>query len=97
MAYMTPTVQRSSLISRRGYSGVGMGDFWDTISGAAGGVLSFWGKQQQAIGAQQQAAQQNKDLIAAMNAQNGGGISTETILIGAAALGAAFLIFRKKG
>jgi hypothetical protein len=82
MAYMTPTVQRSSLISRRGYSGVGMGDFWDTISGAA---------------AQQQAAQQNKDLIAAMNAQNGGGISTETILIGAAALGAAFLIFRKKG
>lgn len=94
--------QRSTLISRRGYGGLGglrrrsgMGDIWDSITGAAGSVLSFWGKEQQAVGAQAQAAQSNRDLTAALAAQNGG-ISTETILIGGGLAVAAFLLLRKK-
>lgn len=89
--------QRSTLISRRGYAGVGgMGDILDSLTGAAGSVLSFWGKEQQAVGAQAQASQTNRDLTAALAAQNGG-ISTETILIGGALAAAAFFILRKKG
>ena len=88
--------QRSTLISRRGYAGVaGMGDVWDSITGAAGSVLSFWGKEQQAVGAQAQATQTNRDLTAALSAQSGG-IGTDTIMIGAAAAVAAFLLLRKK-
>jgi hypothetical protein len=95
--------QRSTLISRSGYGGLGglrrrrggMGDVWDSITGAAGSVLSFWGKEQQAVGAQAQAAQSNRDLTAALAAQNGG-ISTETILIGGGLAVAAFFLLRKK-
>lgn len=87
---------RSTLISRRGYAGVGgMGDIWDSITGAAGSVLNFYGKEQQAVGAQAQASQTNRDLTAALAAQHGG-ISTETILIGAGAALAAYFLLRKK-
>lgn len=89
--------ERDNLISRAGYSSdPGLGDVWDSITGAAGGVLDFWGKQQQAVGAAQQAAQTNKDLAAALAAQQGGGISTETIMIGAGVALVAFFLLRKK-
>ena len=53
MAYTT----KNNLISRAGYSGVG--DIWDTITGAAGAVVKAYGSEQAAAGA---AAQQNRDL-----------------------------------
>jgi len=80
---------RNNLISRPGYSGVG--DVWDTITGAAGSVLNFWGSQQQAAGA---AAQSQRDLQAAMLGQQGIGTGT-ILLLGAAGVG-AYLLFRKK-
>lgn len=91
--------ERNTLISRPGYSGVGcssagMGDIWDTISGAAGSVLKFYGTEQQAQGAAAAAAQTNKDLAAAMAANQG--ISTSTLLIGGLAIGAVALIVLKK-
>ncbi len=85
--------ERNNLVSRPGYSGVG--DVWDTITGAAGGVLKFYGAEQQAAGAAAANAQANKDLTAALSAQRG--ISTSTLLIGGLAIGAvALLVLRKK-
>ncbi len=81
--------QRNNLISRPGYSGVG--DIWDTITGAAGGVLKIYGANQQAQGA---AAATNADLQAALAAQQGPGIGT-ILVLGAVGLG-AFLLLRKK-
>lgn len=86
--------ERNNLVSRPGYSG--FGDIWDSITGAAGGVLKFYGAEQQAQGAAAASAQANKDLTAALAAR-GGGISTETLLIGGAAVGlVAFIMLRKK-
>lgn len=87
MAYM-----RNDLIARRGYSG--MGDVWDTITGAAGSVLKFYGAEQQAQGAAAATAQANRDLTAALMAQQGPSMGT-ILLIGGAGL-AAFLLLRKK-
>ncbi len=84
---------RSNLISRQGYSG--MGGLMDDISGAVGAVVNFYGREQQAVGAQAQAAQSNRDLTAALAAQ-GGGISTETIVIFGGVAVAAYLMLRKK-
>jgi len=87
--------ERNDLVSRPGYSG--FGDIWDTITGAAGSVVKFYGAEQQAQGAAAASAQANKDLTAALAARSGG-ISTETLVIGAAAVGlVAFLVMRKKG
>jgi LPXTG-motif cell wall-anchored protein len=81
--------QRNDLVSRAGYSG--MGSWWDTVTGVLGTGLKAYGNQQQAEGA---AAQANRDLQAALAAQQG--TSTTTILlIGGAAL-AAVLLLRKK-
>lgn len=84
---------RSNLISRRGYSG--FGDFWDDLTGAAGAVVTGFGKEQQAVGAQQQAAAQNQILANALAAQSGG-ISTSTLMIGGIAVFAAFMLLHKK-
>jgi len=84
MAYM-----RNDLISRSGYSGVG--DIWDTITGAAGSALKIYGSQQQAAGA---AAATSADLNAALAAQQG--IGTGTILLLGGVGIAAFLLLRKK-
>lgn len=87
MAYM-----RNDLISRAGYSGVG--DIWDSISGAVGSVVKFYGAEQQAQGAAAAAAAQNRDLTNALAAKQG--IDTTTmLLIGGVGL-AAFLMLRKK-
>lgn len=88
MAYIPNT-----LISRRGYSNL---DGWtDTVGDVAKGALSFFGSQQRAAGQAEAMAQVNKDLLAAQQAQQG--ISTEVLLIGGVAVGAAlFLILRKK-
>lgn len=85
MAYTT----KNNLISRAGYSGVG--DIWDTITGAAGAVVKAYGSEQAAAGA---AAQQNRDLAAALAARSGPDMTTIMIL-GAVGVG-AFLILRKK-
>jgi len=89
-----PYIQ-NRLISRSGYSGTpGLGDVWDSITGAASSVLKFYGAEQQAVGAAAASAQQNRDLTAALAARQG--ISTETVLlVGGAAL-AIFLIARKR-
>jgi hypothetical protein len=90
MAYM-----RNDLISRRGYSGVGVGDWWDDVQAAGKSVLQFYGQQQQAAGAAAASAQANRDLATALAARQG--IGTETILIvGGAAAVIAFLLLRKK-
>ena len=93
MAYM-----RNNLISRKGYNGsgyAGVGDIWDSITGAAGSVLKFYGTEQQAVGAAAIAQQQNRDLTSALLARQG--ISTETLLIGGAAVaGIAYFLLRKK-
>lgn len=81
--------QRNNLISRPGYSG--FGDIWDTLTGAAGGVLKVYGASQQAQGA---AAASNADLQAALAAQQGPGMGT-ILLLGALGVG-AFLLLRKK-
>jgi hypothetical protein len=83
---------KNNLISRPGYSG--MGDFWDSITGAAGSVLKFYGSQQQAVGAATATAQQNRDLTAALMAQQGGGTTT-MLLLGGAGL-ALYLLMRKR-
>ena len=82
---------RNNLISRAGYSGVG--DWWDTISSAAGSALNIYGSAQQAQGAAQQA---NRDVLAAMQAQQGPGIGT-IALIGGGVLVAILLMRHKKG
>lgn len=87
MAYM-----RNDLVSRAGYSGVG--DVWDSITGAAGSVLKFYGTEQQAQGAAAASAQANRDLTTALAARQG--IDTTTImLLGGAGL-LAFFLLRKK-
>lgn len=84
---------RNDMVSRAGYSGVG--DVWDSITGAAGSVLKFYGSEQAAQGAAAATAQANRDLTAALSARQG--ISTETLLIGGAAVGiVALLLLRKK-
>jgi len=87
MAYI-----RSNLISRQGYSG--LGDVWDDITGAAGAVVTGFGKEQQAVGAQAQAAQQNQILANALASQ--GGISTTTLVLLGAAGFAAYMLMKKK-
>jgi hypothetical protein len=88
MAYI-----RSNLISRQGYSG--LGDTWDDITGAAAAVVTGFGKEQQAVGAQAQAAQQNQILANALAAQSGGISTTTLMLVGAAGL-AAYMLMKKK-
>lgn len=80
---------RNNLISRAGYSGVG--DVWDTISGAAGSVVKVFSAEQQAAGA---AAQSQRDLQAAMLGQQGMGAGT-ILLLGGVGL-VAFMLLRKK-
>ena len=86
MAFM-----RNNLVSRAGYSGVG--DFWDDISAVAGGALKFYGSAAQAQGAAAATAQTNKDLAAALAANQGIGTGT-IVLLGVVGLG-AFLLLRK--
>ncbi len=94
---------KNTLISRAGYngrrlnglSGNGMGDVWDSITGAAGSVLKFYGTSQQAQGAAMATAQSNKDLTAALLSRQGMGMET-MLLIGGVGLVAYFLLFRKK-
>lgn len=88
MAYI-----RSNLISRQGYSG--LGDVWDDITGAAGAVVTGFGKEQQAVGAQAQAAQQNQILANALAAQSGGISTTTLVLLGGVGF-AAYMLMRKK-
>lgn len=86
---------RNTLISRRGYSSQsGFGDIWDSITGAAGSVLKFYGTGQQAVGAAAATQQQNKDLTAALLARQG--ISTTTIVIGGALAVGAYLFLRNR-
>lgn len=87
MAYM-----RNNLVVRSGYSGVG--DWWDTVTSAAGSALKIYGAEQQAQGAAAQAAQSNRDLTAALAAQQGPGMGT-ILVIGGVGL-AAYLLLRKK-
>lgn len=84
--------ERNTLVSRQGYSG--MGDIWDSITGAAGSVLKFYGSQQQAQGAAAAAAQTNKDLAAALAAKSGMDTTT-LLLIGGLGLGAVLLLRKK--
>ncbi len=84
--------ERNNLVSRPGYSGVG--DIWDTITGVGTGVLKVYGAEQQATGAATATAQANKDLTAALSAQQG--ISTSTLLIGGLAVGAVVLLLMRK-
>lgn len=84
---------RNNLISRAGYGG-GMGDVWDSITGAAGSVLKFYGSQQQAVGAAAASAQQNKDLTAALLSRQGIGIETILLVGGIGAV--AYLLLRRK-
>ncbi len=91
MAY----AKRNNLISRAGYSGVpGVGDIWDSITGAAGTVVKFYGAEQQAVGAAAATSQQNKDLTAALAAKAGIGTSTIVVVGGLALVG--YLLLRKK-
>lgn len=87
--------QRNNLISRTGYSGIppryGVGDWWDAISDAAGGVLKFYGSAQQAQGAAAASQQTNRDLVAALAAQQNAGMTT-LLIVGAVGVGAYLLI-----
>lgn len=86
-----PTVKKSTLISRRGYSG--LSGFTDTVGDILGGAINFFGKQQQAIGAAQASQQLAQQQLAMQNQ----GPDTTTLLIGAAAIGGiAYLFLRKK-
>jgi hypothetical protein len=86
MAYFS----KPSLVARS----PGLSGWTDTIGDVAKGALTFFGSQQKAAGAAEALAAQNQALI---NAQSNRGISTETVVIGAAAVGAiAFLLLRKK-
>lgn len=87
MAYM-----RNNLVARKGYNG--MGDIWDSITGAAGSVLKFYGSEQQAVGAAAAATQQNRDLTAALLARQGPDLTTIALLGGAGL--AAYLLLRKR-
>ncbi|HMG24175.1 MAG TPA: hypothetical protein VK607_22730 [Kofleriaceae bacterium] len=84
--------ERNNLVSRAGYSG--MGGVWDTLTDIGGGVLKVYGAQQQATGAAAASATANRDLTAALAAQQG--ISTSTLLIGGLAVGAVALILLRK-
>lgn len=90
---------RDKLISRAGYSGTGLSGTLSDIGGAikdiGSGALSFYGSQQQAVGAAAQATQTNRDLAAALAAKQG--ISGTTLLVGGLAIGAvAFILLKKK-
>jgi hypothetical protein len=84
MPYMS-----NQLVVRPGYSGVG--DIFDDILSGAGKVLQVYSTQQQAQGA---AAQAQRDIQAAMAAQQGP--STTTILMIGGVAVVAFLLLRKK-
>lgn len=87
----------NKLIARRVPTTMGgLGDFWSTIKGAGQSVLDFYGSKTKAEGAAEQA---NADLKAALEAQKSGGssiISGTTLAIGVAALGAGFLLMRRR-
>jgi hypothetical protein len=84
---------RNNLISRSGYSGVG--DWWDSISEVAGSALKVYGAGQQAQGAAAAAQQSQRDLLTALQAQQGPSMGT-IMLIGGAGLVAYLLISRHK-
>ena len=92
----------TNLISRRGYGGRPMGDFWDDlVSGTksvVGGALDFYGKTQQQAGANAALSAQNTQLTAALAAQqqSRGMDPTTLLLIGGVGVVAAVLILRKK-
>lgn len=89
-----PYFKKNSLVmSKRRRSG--LSGWTDTVGDLAKGAVSLFGSQQKAAGAAEALAAQNQAMI---NAQNsGGGISTETLVIGGAALAAvAFIVLRKK-
>lgn len=81
--------ERNNLVSRPGY-----GDIWDTAGDILGGALKFYGTAEQAQGAAAATAQTNRDLAAALAANQGIGTGT-MILLGAAGIG-AYLLLRKK-
>lgn len=81
--------RRNMLISRPGYSG--MGDIWDTITGVAGGVVKAYGTAEQQAGA---AAQAQRDLALALQAQQGPGIGTY-LAIGGLGIAAILLLRRR--
>ncbi len=89
MAYI-----RNNLVSRAGYSGVGgtTGDIGGFLKDVGSGALSFYGSQQQAVGA---AAQSNRDLQTALLAQ-GGGIGMGTVAVVGGLGVVAYLLLRKK-
>ncbi len=86
--------RQSTLVSRARHGGA-LGDFTDTLKDIFKGGISIYSQGQQAKGAAAATAQSNKDLAAALAAQRGG-ISTETILIGGAAIAAVALIVTRK-
>lgn len=83
---------RNNMISRTGYSGVG--DWWDSISEVAGSAVKIYGAGQQAQGAANAQAQSNRDLLNALQSQQGIGVGTIALIGGAGLL--AFLLLRKK-
>lgn len=94
MAY----AKTNRIIMRRVPQGAaGLGGIWDSIKGAGSSVLDFYNSSQQAQGAATATQTANKDLAAALAAQQGGGISTTTLAIGGVALaGVLFFALRKK-
>lgn len=84
MAYSSNT-----LIARAGYSGIG--DWWDTITGGVGKVLQVYSTEQQAQGA---SAQAQRDIMAAMQAQQSSPMTT-ILLVGGVGL-VAYMLLRKK-
>jgi hypothetical protein len=93
MAYVT----KNSLVSRAGYSGVlgrALGAWTDTVKDIFGGALNFYGAQQKAQGAAQQA---QSDLAVATRGGGGLGLSLETlVLLGGVGTAAYFLLRKKK-
>lgn len=88
--------RNSTLIARRRRNdNDGMGAWTDTLKDIGKGAINIYSQGQQAQGAAAAQAQANKDLAAALAAQRGG-ISTETMLIGAAAVGAVLLIASRR-
>lgn len=91
----------TKLIARRSY---GMSGWFDDVEGAvksaASSVIDFYGKEQQAQGANAALAAQNTALTNALAAQQSSGpfgLSTTDLMIGGAAvLGAVLLLRRKK-
>jgi conjugal transfer/entry exclusion protein len=92
MAYVKDT-----LISRRGYSGFGgtLSDIGGAFKDIGAGALTFYGQSQQAQGAAMAAQATNRDLAAALAAQQGPGLGT-ILLVGGAAVAAIFLFKKKK-